>query len=351
MKQLFLLDPDVVFLNHGSFGACPRPVFEAYQRYQRELERRPVEFLALERNLPERLDSARRALAAYLGALPGNLAFATNASTAVNTVVRSLELTSGDEILLGDDEYGGMELLWEYVARRTGATLVRRPLDDLVPGERTKVMFCSHVEWVSGRVNDIAELCRRAREANVLSIVDGAHAPGQIAIDLEAIGADVYAGNCHKWLCAPKGSGFLYARPEVQHLIEPLVVSWDWADGAEFHELHRWQGTRDPSPYLAVADAIEFQAAHDWPAVRERCHALLAAADFGLEPLADDYVQMRGFRLEHDDPPALKRRLYDEHRIEVPVVETRHGWSLRVSVQAYNDAGDLQALASALSES
>jgi isopenicillin-N epimerase len=348
VRQLFLLDPDVVFLNHGSFGACPRPVFEAYQRYQRELERQPVEFLALERRFPELLDAARRRLASYVGASPDNLAFATNASSAVNAVVRSLALAPGDEVLMGDDEYGGMELLWEYVSRRTGAKVVRRAFDDLVPGDRTKVLFSSHVEWVSGRVNDVTEVCRRARAAGVLSIVDGAHAPGQVELDLEAIGADVYAGNCHKWLCAPKGSGFLYARPEAQRLIDPLVVSWDWGDGAAFHELHRWQGTRDPSAFLAVADAIDFQAAHDWPSVRERCHALLAAADFGLEPLTDDYVQMRGYRLEHEDPPALKRRLYEDHRIEVPVVETRNGWSLRVSVQAYNDAADLQALAAAL---
>ena len=349
MKNLFLLDPDVVYLNHGSFGACPQPVFEAYQRYQRELEWQPVEFLALERGFPARLDAARGALAAYVGASPDNLAFATNASSAVNAVARSLELSPGDEVLMGDDEYGGMELLWEYVARRTGAKVVRRAFDDLVPEPRTKVVFCSHIEWTSGRVNDVAEICRRAREAQVLSIVDGAHAPGQIDLDLEAIGADVYAGNCHKWLCAPKGAGFLYARPEAQRLIDPLVVSWDWGDGAAFHELHRWQGTRDPSAFLAVADAIEFQAEHDWPAVRDRCHTLLEAADFGLEPLTGDYVQMRGYRLEHDDPQRLKQRLYDEHRIEVPVVETRHGWSLRVSVQAYNDAADLQSLASALS--
>jgi isopenicillin-N epimerase len=351
VKSLFLLDSDVVYLNHGSFGACPAPVFEAYQRYQRELERQPVAFLALERGLPEKLEAARGALAAYLGASPDNLAFATNASSAVNAVARSLELGPGDEVLIGDEEYGGMQLLWEYVARRTGAQVVRRAFDDLDPGPRTKVVFCSHIEWSSGRVNDVAEICRRARDAGVLSIVDGAHAPGQIDLDLETIGADVYAGNCHKWLCAPKGSGFLYARPAAQRLIDPLVVSWDWVDGAAFHDLHRWQGTRDPSAFLAVKDAIEFQTAHGWPSVRERCHALLAAADLGLEPLTDDFVQMRGFRLEHPDPPSLKERLYDDHRIEVPVVETRDGWLLRVSVQAYNDADDLQALASALNES
>ena len=348
MKELFLLDPEVVYLNHGSFGACPRPVFEAYQRFQRDLERQPVEFLALERNLPDALDAARHALAGYLGANPANLAFAPNATTAINTVVRSLELHTGDEVAMGDEEYGGMERMWEYVAQRAGARIVRAPFDEIEPGPRTRVVFCSHIEWSTGRVNDVATLCARAREAGVLTIVDGAHAPGQIDLDLESLGADVYAGNCHKWMCAPKGSAFLYAAPDSQELIEPLIVSWDWADGAAFHELHRWQGTHDPSAFLAVPSAIDFLAEHDWPTVRARCHALLADAGFGLEPLTDDFVQMRGYRLAHDDPAELKRRLYDRHRIEVPIVETRQGWVLRVSVQAYNDASDLAALRAAL---
>jgi isopenicillin-N epimerase len=347
VKDLFLLDPEVVFLNHGSFGATPKPVFEAYQRRQLELERQPVEFLALERRFPALLDEAREVLAAYVGAPAGDIAFATNASSAINAVVRSLELRPGDEVLMGDAEYGGLERLWEW----TGATLVRRPFAELEPTDRTRVVFCSHIEWTTGRVNDLASLCARARDVGALSIVDGAHAPGQIDLDLRAVGADVYAGNCHKWLCAPKGSAFLYARPDVQRSLEPAVISWDWVDGAAFHERFRWQGTRDPAAYLAVPDAIAFQAQHDWPSVRRRCHALLASADLGLEPLTDDFVQMRGFRLEHPDPPALKRWLWDERRIEVPVVETRDGWTMRVSVQAYNDAGDLEALASALSES
>ncbi len=348
LKEQFLLDPDVVFLNHGSFGACPAPVFEAYQRFQRDLERQPVEFLALERRFPELLETARTRLAQHVGSGLENLAFAPNASSALNTVARSLSLGPGDEVLLGDAEYGGMELLWRYVAERSGATLVRGPAAELDPGPRTRAVFCSHIEWTSGRVNDVAEICRRARAAGALSIVDGAHAPGQIDLDLDLLGADVYAGNCHKWLCAPKGAGFLYARPEAQAWIEPLVISWDWLDGAAFHERHRWQGTRDPSPYLAVPAAIAFQAEHDWPAVRRRCHELLAAHEFGLEPLTGDFVQMRGFRIDHPDPETLKRRLYEEHRIEVPVFETAHGWTLRVSVQGYNDEDDLQALEVAL---
>jgi isopenicillin-N epimerase len=350
VKDLFLLDPSVVFLNHGSFGACPRPVFEAYQGFQRELERQPVEFLGRERRFPELLDGARSQLAAYLGAKPENLAFATNTSAALNAVVRSLDLRAGDEVLLGDAEYGGMEILWDFVARRTGVVVVRRPFAELDPGPRTRIVFCSHIEWTSGRVNDVASLCARTRAADALSIVDGAHAPGQIDLDLEAIGADIYAGNCHKWLCAPKGSAFLYARPEAHALIDPPVVSWDWADGAAFDQLHRWQGTRDPAAFLAVPAAIEFQAAHDWPAVRERCHALLTRVrdELDLEPLTDDFVQMLGFRLPVPDGAAFKHDLYERHRIEVPIVDTKDGWTLRVSIQGYNDDADADALVAAL---
>ena len=254
MKEHFLLDPGVVFLNHGSFGACPAPVFEAYQRFQRELERQPVEFLALERRFPELLDTARRRLAAYVGASPDTIVFVTNASSAINAVARSLDLHPGDEVLLGDAEYGGMERLWTYVAEHTGATLVRRPFEELDPGPQTRVVFCSHIEWTSGRLNDVGELCRKARAAGALSIVDGAHAPGQIELDLDAVGADVYAGNCHKWMCSPKARRFSTRGPRRSDVIDPLVVSWDWIDGASFPERHRWQGTRDPSAYLAVPD-------------------------------------------------------------------------------------------------
>ena len=348
MKESFLLDPDVIYLNHGSFGACPKPVFEAYQRWQRELERQPVEFLALERGFPARFADARRTLAAYVGAAPENLAFVPNATSGLNAVVRSLELAPGDEVLLGDAEYGGMERLWEFVRRRTGATVTRRPFAELAPGPRTRVVFCSHIEWSTGRVNDLAPLVAGTRAVGAVLVVDGAHAPGQIDLDLESLGADVYAGNCHKWLCAPKGSGFLYARPEAQRLIEPTIVSWDWLDDAAFPELHRWQGTRDPSAYLAVPAAIAFQAEHDWPAVRARCRQLLSALELPFAPLTDDFVQMRGFRIDHPDPPQLKRRLHQEHRIEVPIVETPAGWVMRVSVQAYNDEADLAALTRAV---
>jgi isopenicillin-N epimerase len=350
VKDLFLLDPEIVFLNHGSFGACPRPVFETYQRLQLELERRPVEFLAPERRFPELFEPARRRLADHVGSAHDDLVFTANATVALNAVARSLDLQAGDEVLMGEAEYGGIERLWAFVARRTGATLRRVPFAELEPGPQTRVVFCSHIEWSTGRVNDVAAVCERARAAGALSIVDGAHAPGQIDLDLSALGADVYAGNCHKWLCAPKGAGFLHVRREVHALVDPPVISWDWAEDAPLALAHRWQGTRDPAAFLAVPAAIEFQEEHDWPSVRERCHRLLTRFrdECGFEPLADDYVQMLGFRLPVVDGDEVKRELYERHRIEVPIVETPNGWTMRVSVQAYNDEGDLDALLRAL---
>jgi len=372
VKEHFLLDPDVVFLNHGSFGACPRPVFEAYQRYQRELERQPVEFLALERRLPALLDEARVALAGHVGANADNLAFATNATSAVNATVRSLDLGPDDEVLMGDDEYGGMELLWEYVSRRTGARIVRRAFDDLVPDERTKVLFCSHIEWTSGRLNDVAELCRRAREVGALSIVDGAHAPGQIELDLESLGADVYAGNCHKWLCAPKGSAFLWVRAEQRPGVRPLTISHGAnrkkPGRSRFRMEFDWTGTSDPTGWLTVPTAIACVGGMlpgGWPAVMARNHALAVEArtllcaaagtppacpDTMLGSLASVILPDGASEVFWNRPDPLQARLFEEWRIEVPVMS----WPapprrlIRISAQLYNARAQFARLADAL---
>ncbi len=200
-------------------------------------------------------------------------------------------------------------------------------------------------------MNDVAEACRRARAAGALSIVDGAHAPGQLDLALDAIGADVYCGNCHKWLCAPKGSAFLYVRREVQHLIEPLVVSWDWDEASPWAEQNRWQGTRDPAAYLSVPAAIDFQAEHDWPSVRRRSRALLERARdrLPLEPLdgrvrADARLRDRRGRIPPGSRGGCSRSIASKCRSS----RRPRGWVLRVSIQAYNDENDIEALARAL---
>jgi isopenicillin-N epimerase len=361
VRELFLLDEDVVFLNHGSFGACPRPVFEAYQRLQLELERNPVQVLSRYRRFPSLVDDVRARLGAYVGTDASNLLLVTNATAGVNAVARSLDLGAGDEIVTTNHEYGGNELLWQWLCERTGARLVVvetlpwTALDDVTGafGERTRLLFVSHISSPTALRFPVEQLCARAREAGVLTLIDGAHAPGQIDLHLDPLGADFYTGNCHKWLCAPKGAGFLYARPEVQDLVEPLVVSWDW-DTPNWSDRQRWRGTADPSPYLAVPAAIDFQEEHAWHDVRARCHELAARAQrelaelLGSEPLGDEFEQMVTVRLPPCDAHAVGERLFEEHRIEA-LAQDWHGQPvLRVSFQGYNDDSDLDALLEAL---
>lgn len=369
LRDLFLLDPSVVFLNHGSFGACPEPVFDTYQRWQRELERQPVLFLG--RRADALLDEARAHLAAYLGTHAENLVFVANATVGGNTVARALKLKPGDEILTTDHEYGAMDKTWEFICGRTGAVYVRHRVPLPVTTHeafvesfwsavtpRTRVIFMSHITSPTALRFPIEAICRRAREAGILTIIDGAHAPGQIPLDLEAIGADFYTGNCHKWLCAPKGAAFLYARPEHHAASEPLVVSWGWSSEATFVQKHQWQGTRDIAAYLSIPAAIDFQVAHDWDAVRERCHELARQARrrmteiTGLEAISPDsrdwFMQLATMPIPACDGAALQRRLWEEHRIEIPFVNWNGGHYLRLSVQGYTTAEEVEALMSAV---
>ncbi len=369
LRSQFLLDPNVIYLNHGSAGACPRPVFEAYQRWQLELERQPVDFLG--RRAPGLLREARASLAAYLHTEPGNLIYVTNATTGVNLVAHSLALRPGDEILTTDHEYGAIDRTWAFICRKTGAQYVRCPIPVPVTSAeafvdafwaavtpRTRVISISHITSPTSLIFPVATICRRAREAGILTVIDGAHAPGQIPVDLETLQADFYAGNCHKWMCAPKGSGFLYARAEHHHMVEPLIVSWEWQDESVFVRVNQSQGTRDIAAFLAVPAAIEFMRANDWNAVRTRCHDLAdeilqrVTGGYGLEPVsanADWFAQMVSVPLPSCDLPNITKRLYSEHRIEVPIFAWNGRNLMRVSVQGYNTRDDLETLYATLS--
>lgn len=368
LRAEFLLDPDVTFLNHGSFGACPRAVFERYVEWQRELERQPVLFLA--RRLDGLLAEARAALGAYVGSDPDDLIFVPNATSGVNVAAWGLGLEAGDEVLSTNLEYGALDLAWEHVCGDFGARYVRAPVplplaseEDVVEAVwshvsgRTRVLYLSHHTSATALTLPVAELCRRARERGITTVVDGAHAPGHIPLDLRELDVDFYAGNCHKWLCSPKGAGFLYVRRELQPKVHPLVISWGYRDeDPTFVARHEEQGTRDPSAYLTVPDAIEWQREHDWDAVRARCHELArrAPGELGLPALVpgtrhDLFGQMVALRLPDDAPADLKERLYDEHRVELPVGDLDDGSRLiRVSFQGYNDECDLERLKAAL---
>jgi isopenicillin-N epimerase len=282
----------------------------------------------------------------------------------------------GDEILTTDHEYGALARTWTFVAERRQATLVIQPLparlddpDEVVEAvwsgvtPRTRLLFLSHVTSRTAVILPIAPLVARARAAGILSVIDGAHAPGQLDLDLAALGADVYAGNCHKWLSSPKGAGFLYVRPEQQERIQPLVISWGWrpADpwATPFVDLLQRQATHDVSAYLSVPAAIDYQRSHDWPSVRRECHELVRLARLGMAdltgvepPVADDpawFAQVASLPLPPGvDGEHLKRRLYDEHRVEVPVVQWGDTTCLRVSVQGYNTRRDVERLLEAV---
>lgn len=363
LKNLFLLDPSVIFLNHGSFGACPKPVFKAYQDWQLELERQPVLFL--DRRVDSLLDEARSHLAAYLGASSENIIFVPNSTVGINAVARSLKLNTGDEILTTDHEYGAMDKIWEFICQKSNAKYKRHPVllpvktsAELVDSfwlevtNHTKVIFLSHITSPTALRFPIEAICQRARQAGILTVIDGAHAPGQISINLDALGADFYTGNCHKWLCAPKGSGFLYARPEHHQTFEPLIISWGWSDASSYVQKNQWQGTRDIAAYLSVPAAIEFLKKYNWNAVRLHCHELVLYARqlmkevTGLEPICPDstewFVQMSTLPLPFCDGEKLKKLLYDEFQIEIPFIYWNGYYFLRISVQGYTTKEEVE---------
>jgi len=376
IKDLFLLDPRITFLNHGSFGACPRPVFEAYQAWQYILEHQPVELLGRRAN--ELLAESRRVLASYLNVSRDNLVYFSNPTTAINMIARNLPLNPGDEILTTNHEYGAMDRTWDYICRLRGARTIHQPVSLPIQDEetfveefwagitpKTRAIFISHITSPTALIFPVEAICRRARQAGILCIVDGAHAPGQVPLDLKAVGADLYAGACHKWLMAPKGSGFLYASPEVQGWLDPLVVSWGYESerpsGSQFIDYHEWQGTRDLAAFLSVPAALEFQKDHDWQAVRMDCHELASSTRQRLNKLTGYtafcpdsprwYGQMFSARLPDDiDIEELKESLYDDFGIEVPILIWDHMNLIRVSIQGYNDEQDTERLLKALEQ-
>ncbi len=384
MRDHFLLDPGLIFLNHGSFGACPRAVVEAQRHWQDELEANPVAFLS--RRSGQLLGQARQALARYLGAQAEHLAFVPNATTGVNIVAQSLALQPGEEVLSTNHEYGACDATFRWVCERRGA--VYRKVDIPLPFQaaafvdrlmaqvtsRTRLIFLSHISSATALIFPVGDLCAAAHARGVLTLIDGAHAPGQLPLNLRELGADFYTGNGHKWMCGPKGSAFLHVQPQHHAQLQGPVISWGHvAEKLQAHgdegraaiaALNRytgtdtlqrrlqWQGTRDVSAWLALPQAIAFQEAHDWPAVQARCHGAAVQTmrtlcqRWSLAPIArdQDFAQMVAIPLPHQAPADLQRSLFEDSGIEIPVTQHEGRRFLRISVQGYTTAADVQAL-------
>ena len=374
LRSDFLLDPSVTFLNHGSFGATPRPVFDAYQYWQRELELNPVEFIG--RRAPVLLRESREVLSQYLHCGKDDLVYVPNATYGINVVVRSLQLNPGDEVLTTDHEYGAIEKTWRFIGEKRGYHFINHPMPPLPFDSKedwvelfwkgvtpnTKVIAISHITAPTGLIFPVQEVCQRAREAGIMTVIDGAHAPGQVELNMPELGADFYSGNLHKWMCAPKGSAFLYARPEVQSLIEPLVVSWGYQSRtpgpSTFIDNLEWTGTRDVSAYIAAADAVKYIQSHDWPSVRAACHELAietmeTLANWSkMPPLSTTewFSQMVSAPLPSDLDLVGLGEFLRSRKIVVPLIEWNQRKFTRVSVQAYTTRENLAYLIDSIQE-
>lgn len=371
----FLLREDIVFLNHGSFGACPRVILDEQRKWIERLEREPVLFF---RELTGLMRTAREAMAEYVGAQPEDLVFVTNSTFGVNVAAHAFGsmLQPGDEILTTDHEYGACDRAWLQYCESKGVRYVRAEIPFPVPSSdeiaeliwskvtsRTKVLFLSHITSPTAVRIPVEVLCDRAREAGIRTVVDGSHAPGHIPLDLSTLQTDIYTANCHKWMCTPKGSAFLWISPELQPLVPPLVVSWGneiptAGDGA-FVDEHEYLGTRDVSPFLSVPFAIEWMKQQQWHDVQVHARTLARKAMSGLtsingiDPLCvdgqDPLLQMAAVLLpQQTDTDHMKQWLYAEQAIEVVV----HRWLgrpiLRCSTHAHTSSSDIDRLVRAV---
>lgn len=379
------LDPDVIFLNHGSFGACPRAVLEVQAEWRARMERQPVQFLW--RDLPDLIDAARHELAAFLKAGPDDLVFVANATAGVNAVVRSLRLSPGDELLTTDHDYNACRNVLAEAASRAGAKVVVArvpfPLRDetqiieailAAVTPRTRLAMIDHVTSPTALVFPVAKIIRALEAHGVDALIDGAHAPGAVPLDIGLLRPAYYTGNLHKWVCAPKGAAFLWARPDRQDALRPAIVSHGEntrrPGSSAFHDRFDWPGTLDPTAWLSVPTALQWGASllpGGWEELRDRnrllatagraliagllnlplpCpNELLASMATVLLPEPFQQLPIDGGRF---DP--VQARLHSEHRVEVPVVrwgEPKRRY-VRVSAQAYNSTDDYRALAEAI---
>jgi isopenicillin-N epimerase len=365
LKHLFLLKPDVTYLNFGSFGACPKPVFEDLQKWQMELESEPVQFFTVD--VLRYLKESREALGNYIGCAEEDLVYVSNPSYALNIIAKSLKLNAGDEILSTDLEYGALDRTWNYYTHKAGAKYVRQHIElpvvskekviaDFFKGlsPRTKAIFISHITSTTALILPVKEICEIAKQKGLLTIVDGAHVPGHIPLDLSRLQADIYT----------KGCSFLYVKKELQHLFDPLVVSWGYEalfpSVSQFQDYHQMQGTRDLSAFLTVPKAIGFMKEHQWEKVAAESRELVKqnATRFcdlvgakPLCPLSDEFLgQMLSIPIKPLSPERLQRYLYQTYNIEIPVM--RHGEDsyIRYSLNGFNSQADLDHLYMAMKE-
>lgn len=373
MKAQFLLNPEITYLNHGSFGACPKPIFENYQMWQRELESEPVQFIT--KNSWHYLAESKIALGDFVGCSPEDFFFTPNPTFAINTIMRSLVLNPGDEILATDHEYGALNRTWNFCCKKTGAKYIQQTISLPITSKeqllaefwsgyssKTKVIFINQISSATALIFPVKEICDKARSLGLITIVDGAHVPGHIDVNISELNPDFYTGTTHKWMLTPKGSAFLYVKKEFQGKLDPLVVSWGYESDApgesQFLDYHEQQGTNDISAYLTLPAAIKFLKDNDWKeqsATSKRiilenyqrfCDLLHTEP---ICPVTSEFLgQMCSIPIHTEKPVELKELLFQQYKIEIPIMKIEKHTFIRISINAYNSMHDLEILHAAL---
>jgi isopenicillin-N epimerase len=375
MKDLFLLQEDITFLNFGSFGACPKEIFDDYIHWQYKLEQEPVQFITVDGY--SYIKKAKEALSNYISCSSEEIVFVPNPTHAINIIAKNILLNSGDEILTTSLEYGAIDRTWDYYCEKNGAKYIRQPItlpiesieafiNEFWKGysDKTKIVFISQITSSTALILPVKEICEEAKKRGLITIVDGAHVPGHIPLNLSELQADFYTGACHKWMMTPKGSSFLYVKKEFQEILEPLIISWGYKSlspsDSKFFDYHQFNGTRDFSAYLTIPKAIDFMDKYNWESISNKCKSdlLIIAPNLfeflktkPLAPLNNDFFgQICSAEINTLEPERLQRILFEKYKIEIPIM--RHGSKcyIRFSYQAFNKLEEIDYLIESLNE-
>ena len=371
LKSLFMLDPKITYLNHGSFGACPRPIFEELINWQKQLEYEPVKHLAYD--IYDHLEESRDALSKYVNCNKDDIIFTPNPSTALNTVIKSLDLKKDDEILTTNHEYGALDKTWNFICKKTGAKYIKTKISlpllsnkkfikkiESNISKKTKIIFISHVTSSTALIFPVKQISELAKKHNIFCIIDGAHAPAFLDLDIDKIDCDVYVGACHKWMCSPKGVSFLYVKKEYQNIIDPLVVSWgyesEFPGKSKFLDYHQWQGTRDMSAYLTIPTTIDFLKKYNWNKITSECREINLWARDEINQMLNKKAlcktkflgQMSSIYIKKEATIDYHIYFYKKYKIQIPFILWNNISFIRISIQAYNTKEDIYKLLDAL---
>ena len=382
LKNQFLLDNKVTFLNHGSFGACPKVIFNEYQSWQKKLENQPVKFLDQFRDFGPNMTNVREALSKKINCNVNNLVPVVNATTGLNAIIKSLHFKKGDEVIMSNHEYGALEKTWQFIKTKYKIKITIAKVSLPITSEekfikdfvkkftsKTKILFLSHITSPTALLFPIKKLVQIAKQHKIITIIDGAHAPGHINLNLKNLNADFYSGNCHKWMMSPKGAAFMWSSSKYKNHLDPLIVSHGWnkknnstnqkgaLGNSRFIDMFEYNGTKDPAAWLSVPASIKY--INDKKNTKLFITQSKVLYNFALKlsntfkmPLLGDRKFLPPLMISVPIPKVkeieFQRKLYKNYRIEIPIIPWENKSFARISYQLYNSIKDLEKLEYAL---